>query len=65
MYNFPCMAKSDQFFSPSKGYLTPSEVVMEIEGFVNEFPESFYRLVIGSDSQNGPRSQIFLEEGQN
>ena len=45
------MAKSDQFFSPSKGYLTPSEVVMEIEGFVNEFPESFYRLVIGSDSQ--------------
>ncbi len=39
------------FFSPSKGELTQEEVVSEIAAFVAELPGSFYRLVIGTDSQ--------------
>lgn len=39
------------FFSPSKGELTQEEVVSEISDFVDEQPASFYRLVIGTDSQ--------------
>lgn len=39
------------FFSPSKGELTQAQVVSEIADFVDEQPASFYRLVIGTDSQ--------------
>lgn len=39
------------FFSPSKGELTQDGVVSEIAAFVDEEPSSFYRLVIGTDSQ--------------
>lgn len=39
------------FVSPTKGPLSVSEMVSEIAGFVDEEPASFYRLVIGSDSQ--------------
>ena len=39
------------FISPTKGRLTKSKVVSEISGFVSEEPLSFYRLVIGTDSQ--------------
>lgn len=39
------------FFSPSKGELTQDQVVAEIADFVDEQPASFYRLVIGTDSQ--------------
>jgi hypothetical protein len=40
------------FYSPSKGSMNISRVVSEIEGFVEEEPGSFYRLVIGTDSQS-------------
>lgn len=47
------MSKSDnsKFVSPTKGVLDLENVISEISDFVNEEPASFYRLVIGSDSQ--------------
>lgn len=39
------------FNSPSKGELPTDSVIKEISGFVDEDPDSFYRLVIGTDSQ--------------
>jgi len=39
------------FTSPTKGKMTPSQAVTEISEFINEEPERFYRVVIGSDSQ--------------
>lgn len=49
------------FTSPTKGKMTPVEAITEISRFINEEPEKFYRIVIGSDSQakrvNG-KSQI-------
>ena len=49
------------FFSPSQGRLSVSEVVEEIAEFVDEQPENYYRLVIGTDSQtkrNGEGPEI-------
>ena len=40
-----------KFISPSKGELSIPKMISEIEGFVNEEPSKFYRLVIGTDSQ--------------
>ncbi len=45
------MAKNDQFFSPTKGYMSTSKMVGEISRFVDEEPARFYRVVIGTDSQ--------------
>jgi predicted RNase H-related nuclease YkuK (DUF458 family) len=39
------------FISPSKGTLSPNQMVKEITGFVDQEPSAFYRLVIGTDSQ--------------
>lgn len=39
------------FFSPSKGQMSTSSMIDEVSGFVDEEPSSFYRLVIGTDSQ--------------
>jgi len=39
------------FNSPTKGPLSTRRVISEISGFVKEEPGSFYRLVIGTDSQ--------------
>lgn len=39
------------FTSPTKGKLTPEEAISDISEFINEEPEKFYRVVIGSDSQ--------------
>jgi predicted RNase H-related nuclease YkuK (DUF458 family) len=39
------------FVSPTKGALSVSRMIEEIAGFVHEDPSSFYRLVIGTDSQ--------------
>ncbi|MFV1917580.1 MAG: ribonuclease H-like YkuK family protein [Patescibacteria group bacterium] len=39
------------FFSPSKGQMSTSGMIDEVSGFVDEEPSSFYRLVIGTDSQ--------------
>ena len=46
------MQKSQNgFYSPSKGSMSISKVIAEIGDFVDEEPESFYSLVIGTDSQ--------------
>lgn len=39
------------FHSPTKGELSLARVISEIADFVEEEPGSFYRLVIGTDSQ--------------
>lgn len=43
--------KNGNFYSPTKGLLSASEMVSEIADFVDEEPSSFYSLVIGTDSQ--------------
>ena len=46
------MSKEDSMFiSPSEGFLTVSEMIDHISSFVKEDSGSFYRLVIGTDSQ--------------
>lgn len=46
------MADSNGYFvSPTLGKLTREETISEISKFVNEGPDMFYRVVIGSDSQ--------------
>jgi hypothetical protein len=46
------MSNANGFFhNPVLGDLTAEEVISEISRFVNEEPERFYRVVIGSDSQ--------------
>lgn len=40
-----------EFSSPTKGFLTQDQVVIEIADFINEDSEYSYRVVIGSDSQ--------------
>ena len=39
------------FYSPTKGTLTLAKMVSEMAGFVDDDPNRFYRLVIGTDSQ--------------
>ncbi len=43
--------KYSEFYSPSIGRVSPAKMVSEIATFVDEEPGSFYRLVIGTDSQ--------------
>lgn len=45
------MLENQRFESPSGGSLTLSSLTQEIAKFVQEEPRSFYRLVIGTDSQ--------------
>ncbi len=45
-------ATDGHFHSPSKGVLKTSKMINEVSGFVDEEPSSFYRLVIGTDSQS-------------
>ena len=40
-----------QFISPTKGELGAQEMIKEITSFVDQDPDAFYRLVIGTDSQ--------------
>lgn len=50
------------FISPTKGELTIEEMVDELVGFMNEEPEYFYSLVIGTDSKSGkPEAKKFLD----
>lgn len=51
MYNLGIMKQNGQFTSPSRGVLTNSDMISEISSFVNEEPDRYYRLVIGTDSQ--------------
>ncbi len=41
----------DTFISPTKGKVTIPEMIAGISAFVEKEPSSFYRLVIGTDSQ--------------
>ena len=43
--------KDHQFISPTQGPLTMAEVIEQVSKFVHAEPGSFYRLVIGTDSQ--------------
>ena len=43
---------NNKFHSPSRGELTVSKMISDISEFVEDEPDSFYRLVIGTDSQN-------------
>lgn len=43
--------RDGHYISPTMGELTPSQAVSEVMRFINEAPEKFYRVVIGSDSQ--------------
>lgn len=45
------MKKEIYFISPTKGKLSTQQVVEDIASFLHEDPQSHYRLVIGSDSQ--------------
>lgn len=58
------MKPKAHFISPSKGKLTLSRVVEDIADYLHEDPESFYRLVIGTDSQerriNGKKVANFI-----
>ncbi len=45
------MSQKNGYYSPTKGSLSPEKMVQEISGFVMEDSGSFYRLVIGTDSQ--------------
>jgi len=42
---------NSKFNSPSYGQVTTDDMITQISGFVDEEPASFYRLVIGTDSQ--------------
>jgi predicted RNase H-related nuclease YkuK (DUF458 family) len=46
------MPKDDLFTSPTSGKMALDEVVSEITRFLHEEPESSYRVVIGTDSQD-------------
>src|SRR3990172_5560974 len=43
--------KNGNFYSPTKGEMIAETMISDISGFVDEQPASFYRLVIGTDSQ--------------
>ncbi len=40
------------FISPTKGKMTTEKVVADLVDFMDEDPESFYRLIIGTDSKS-------------
>lgn len=45
------MNRKNGYYSPTVGQLTVKRMTSEISSFVEEDPSSFYRLVIGTDSQ--------------
>lgn len=46
------MRAGNFFISPSKGKMTIEEMVDDLVAFMDEEPDCFYRLVIGSDSKS-------------
>lgn len=44
-------ASLESYINPTKGQISKSSMLEEIKRFVKADPESFYKLVIGSDSQ--------------
>jgi predicted RNase H-related nuclease YkuK (DUF458 family) len=47
------MDRNNLFTSPTKGKMTIQRMVNELVGFMNEEPDYFYQLVIGTDSKSG------------
>jgi len=45
------VGKDGKFISPSRGEVSVSEMIKLISSFIKQEPQSFYRLVIGTDSQ--------------
>lgn len=43
------------FYSPSKGDLTLEQVIKEIFGYMQEFPENAYEVVVGCDSPSSDK----------
>ena len=46
------VVKDEKFISPSTGKVSTKQMIKLISSFVEEEPGSFYRLVIGTDSQS-------------
>jgi len=44
-------SSNGKFISPTRGPMSVSGMIKEISNFVEEEPDNFYRLVIGTDSQ--------------
>ena len=44
-------AENNKFINPTRGEVSISKMMKEIVNFVEEEPDSFYRLIIGTDSQ--------------
>ena len=47
------MKQNNHFLSPSKGKMTVKQMVDDLVEFMEEEPDYFYRLVVGSDSKSG------------
>lgn len=47
------MNSNEVFISPTKGRMAIKRMVGELVGFMNEEPDYFYQLVIGTDSKTG------------
>lgn len=43
--------RHEMFFSPTNGYLTVPQMLVDISLFIDEDPTSYYTLIIGTDSQ--------------
>ncbi len=44
-------SQNGSFYSPTMGAVKTSKMIKEVSNFIDEEPSSFYRLVIGTDSQ--------------
>ena len=58
------LVKETAFLSPTKGKLSLREVILEVGKFLQDYPDSYYKLVIGTDSKvrkiNGTREVDFV-----
>jgi predicted RNase H-related nuclease YkuK (DUF458 family) len=57
------------FYNPSRGNLTISDVIGEILGYLKEKPEKFYDIIVGCDSSSGeephfPVAVVVLRVGE-
>jgi len=52
------MSKNTSFYSPTKGKLSVDMMISDIADYVDKNPESFYRLVIGTDSQTRGKNGV-------
>lgn len=48
------------FFSPSLGKLSLEGVIQVIKNYIAHFPEAFYRIVVGTDSERNHRGADFV-----